>query len=66
MELIITSHAQQRMDRHGITPEQIRLTLQRGAKFQQTDGLVAIYTYVRVAYKIVGDKYIIKTVMIER
>ncbi len=66
MELIISHHAQQRMDRHGITLEQIKLVLQRGAKFQQTDGLVAIYTYVRVAYKIVGEKYIIKTVMIQR
>lgn len=66
MELIITSHAQQRMDQYGITEEQIKVAIQRGAKFPQTDGLVATYTYIRVAYKIVSEKYIIKTVMIER
>mgnify|MGYP001578390771 CR=1 FL=1 len=66
MELIITSHAQQRMDQHGIAPEQVKVVIQRGAKFPQTDGMVAVYTYIRVAYKIVGEKYIIKTVMIQR
>jgi len=66
MELIITFHAQQRMDQYGITEEHLKAAIQRGAKFPQTDGLVAVYTYIRVAYKIVGEKHVIKTVMIQR
>jgi Domain of unknown function (DUF4258) len=66
MELIITFHARRRMDFHGISEEQIKLAIQRGAKTPQTEGFVAVYTYIRVAYKVIGEKYIIKTVMIER
>ncbi len=66
MYLILTHHAQQRMDKYGITEDQIMMTIQRGAKIPQTDGFVAVYTYIRVAYKIRGEKYIIKTVMMER
>ena len=66
MELLITYHARQRMDFHGITEEQITLAIKRGAKTPQTDGFVSVYTYIRVAYKIRGDTYIIKTVMVER
>ncbi|MBI2666445.1 DUF4258 domain-containing protein [Candidatus Woesearchaeota archaeon] len=66
MELVLTLHARERMDHHGISEEQIKLAIQRGAKTPQTDGLVAVYTYIRVAYKIYGEKYIIKTVMVER
>jgi len=66
MKLIITLHAQQRMDQYGITEEHLKVAIQRGAKFPQTEGLVAVYTYIRVAYRIVSEKYIIKTVMIQR
>lgn len=65
MQLVITEHAKQRMDMYGITEEQIKTAITRGSKFKQTDGLLAIHTYIRVAYKIIGDKYIIKTVMEE-
>jgi len=66
MRLIFTINARERMDYHGISGEQIRVVIQLGAKMPQTDGFVAVYTYIRVAYKIKGDKYIIKTVMIQR
>jgi len=65
MILIISQHAQKKMDALGITKNQIRLAIKRGSKYKQTDGLLAIYTYIRVAYKVVGNKYIIKTVMIQ-
>ena len=66
MKLIITLHARERMDYHGITEEQVYLVIQRGAKTPQTDGFRAVYTYIHIAYKIRGDKYIIKTVIIDR
>jgi len=66
MKFVITFHAQQRMDRYGINPEQIKLVIQRGSKVPQTDGFLATYTHLSVAYKIQGDTYIIKTVMVNR
>lgn len=66
MKLILTIHAKNRMDHHGITEKEIWNTLKMGAKTPQTDGFVAVYTYIRVAYKVRGENYIIKMVMIER
>lgn len=66
MKLIITKHAQERMDINGISDEQIKIAIQRGARIPQTEGFVAVYTYIRVAYKICGDACIVKTIMIEK
>ena len=66
MDLVITMHAQERMDQHGITREQVKVAVQRGAKVSQTDGLLATYGYIGVAFKIVEEKVIVKTVMIQR
>ncbi|MBI5393092.1 DUF4258 domain-containing protein [Candidatus Woesearchaeota archaeon] len=65
MELIITEHARQQMFERGIDEDQIIETLSKGAKIKQTDGFKSIYTYIGVCYKIRGNKYIIKTVIIE-
>lgn len=65
MILDITEHAKQKMVIHGITKEQIIKTIKQGAKFEQTDGFLAKYSYIRVAYKKRGDSYKIKTVYVE-
>ena len=65
MILDITEHAKEKMLIYGITSEQIIKTIKQGAKFQQTDGFLAKYSYLRVAYKKRGDTYRIKTVYIE-
>lgn len=65
MKLIITKHAQEQMNDRGIDEEQIKAAIKRGAKTKQTDGFLSVYTYIRVAYKLKGDKCIIKTVMIQ-
>ena len=64
MRLIITLHASQRMTKHGIDENQIIRAIKQGAISKQTDGLMARYTYIEVAYKVIGDRYIIKTVKI--
>jgi len=67
MYLIMSNHARDKMHIEGIDKEQIKRCIKRGAKFKQTDGFLAVYTYIRVAYKIIGkDKYLIKTVMVEK
>ena len=65
MILEITEHAKKKMVIHGISAEQIKKAIMQGAKFDQTDGLLSKYSYIRVAYKKRGDVYKIKTVYVE-
>jgi len=65
MQLEITEHAKKKMVIHGITATQIKKAITQGAKFEQTDGLLAQYSYIRVAYKKRGSVYLVKTVFIE-
>ena len=67
MYLVISNHARDKMHIEGIEKEQIKRCIKRGAKFKQTDGFLAVYSYISVAYKILGkDKYLIKTVMVKK
>jgi hypothetical protein len=52
------------MSQHAIDKQQIMEVIKKGAKVKQTDGLLSSYGYIKVAYKIRGEKYIIKTVII--
>ena len=66
IRLKITKHANDKMLWLGISEEQVKKTIIRGAKFRQTDGYLAAYAYLRVAYKKIGDNtYKIKTVYVE-
>ena len=64
MEIILTYHAKQRMVQHAISLDQIKRAIKQGSKINQTDGLLAKFCYLEVAYKIREGKYIIKTVKI--
>lgn len=64
--MVLTRHALDKMAELGVTKEQIKTTLLRGSKIRQTDGFLASYTYLRVAYKKIGENiYKIKTVYME-
>lgn len=63
-DLVVTRHAQEKMHVEGISVQQIIEALERGSKYQQTDGFLAAYSYYSVAYKKIGSKYLIKTVFI--
>ena len=65
-DILITFHAAHKMTVEGITVQQICTAIERGSKFRQTDGYLAIYGYFSVAYKIIGSKYRIKTVYINK
>ena len=66
MELVIAQHARDQMFERGIDEEQIKTAIERGAKIRQTEGYVVVYTYIRIAYRQIGDGvYKIKTVMVE-
>ncbi len=64
MNLILTLHAKEQMVERGISKQQIIDAIKRGPKVVQTDGFLASYGYVKVAYKIRGDAFIVKTVML--
>ncbi len=65
-DLLITKHAQEKMNLEGISVGQLIEALERGSKFQQRDGLLALHTYFSVAYKKIDSKYLVKTVFINR
>jgi len=65
-DLIITKHAQEKMHAEGISIQQIIEALERGPKYQQTDGFLAVYSYYSVAYRKIESKFLIKTVFINR
>lgn len=62
--VVYKQHAVDMMTERGITKKQVEMALQRGSKFKQTEGFLTKYTYFSVAYKIVGDKYVVKTVYV--
>lgn len=63
-DLLVTKHAQEKMHIEGISIQQIIEALERGSKYQQTDGFLAVYSYYSVAYKMIDSKFRIKTVFI--
>ncbi len=66
IKIKITEHANDKMMWLGITEEQIKTAILRGAKFRQTKGYLAKYTYINVAYKKIGENwYLIKTVFVD-
>ena len=66
MILQISRHAKEKMDIEGIDEDQITKAIKMGSKTRQTDGYLAAYTYIKVAYKRKGDIYRIKTVFVEK
>ena len=46
--------------------EKIKRAIKMGSISRQTDGYLATYTYIKVAYKKRGDVYRIKTVFVEK
>ena len=63
--IVLTKHAKEKMVIHGITKEQIKVAIECGARSKQTEGYLASFTYLKVAYKKIGENcYKIKTVFI--
>ena len=68
MDIIIklTKHADDKRRLEGITVEQIKTAIKRGSITRQTDGYLAHYCYIKVAYKRIGkNAYKIKTVFVD-
>ena len=65
MKIVLTKHAQDQMIERGVSRSMVERTIRRGSKTKQTRGLLATYSYVRVAYRVEDEPYIVKTVMVE-
>ena len=65
MQIKLTRHAKEQMMNRGITNEQIKIAIQRGATTKQTDGYESHYTYYSVCWKKIGQVFKIKTVKIK-
>ena len=66
MIIQISRHAKEKIDIEGIDEEQIKRAIKMGSVSRQTDGYLATYTYIKVAYKKRGNVYRIKTVFVEK
>ena len=66
MILQISKHAKEKMDIEGIDEEQIKRAIKMGSISRQTDGYLATYTYINVAYKKRGNVCRIKTVFVDK
>lgn len=66
MIIQISWHAQEKMDSEGISLEQIKRAIKMGSISRQTDGYLATYMYLKIAFKRKGDIYRIKTVFIDK
>jgi len=64
--LKITKHADDKRRLEGISISQIKTAIKRGSIIKQTDGYLARYSYIKVAYKKIGKNvYKIKTVFVD-
>jgi hypothetical protein len=66
MKLQISMHANDKMIIDGISKEMVKTAIKRGAISRQTDGYLAVYSYICVAYKRIGELYRIKTVFVKK
>jgi len=66
MIIQISKHAKEKMDILGIDEDQIKRAIKRGSISMQTDGYLATFTYIKVAYKRKGNVYRIKTVFTDK
>lgn len=64
--LRLSQHATDKIFWLGVTKQQVAEAIAKGSKFRQTDGFLASYRYLRVAYKKIGENtYKVKTVYLE-
>ena len=65
MKLLITRHALDKMLLLGISEQEVQTAIKRGSQYKQTDGMLAVYTCICVAYKKHKNQYLVKTVFIK-
>ncbi len=66
VEIIYSKHANDKRILYGLSKEQIERAVKRGAISKQTDGFLASYREIKIAYKkLDGEGYYLKTIYID-
>ena len=67
LELLFSKHALDQACERGVSINEIKETIQKGAKFVQGENkIVADYRHIRVIFKKINDKLFIISVMIRQ
>ncbi len=66
MKVILSKHAIEQARERGISIEQIKKTIQRGAKHLQGNKIISDYTHIKVPYKKLKEDLFVITVMIRK
>ncbi|MBI2106437.1 hypothetical protein HYT57_00480 [Candidatus Woesearchaeota archaeon] len=65
IKIIYSKHANDKRMVYGLTKEQIERALKMGATVKQTDGYLASYREIKIAYKKLDEKtYYLKTIYV--
>lgn len=63
--IILSRHAKEQARERGISINEIRLTIQNGAKYiQHPNKIVSEWSHIRIVYKKMKDNYFVVTVML--
>lgn len=66
MELLMSKHALEQSRERGISINEIKETIQKGAKFVQDGKIVSNYRYMRIVFRKMNNKFFVITVMIRK
>lgn len=66
MELLMSKHALEQARERGVSINEIKEAIQKGAKFPQEDKIVAIYSHLKIIFKKINETIFVITVMIKK
>lgn len=55
MELLMSKHALEQARERGVSINEIKETIQRGAKFPQNGKTIAVYRHIKIAFKKINE-----------
>ena len=63
MNLIMSKHALEQARERGVSINEIKETISKGAKFLQQEKIIAKHRHIKIVFKKIKGKYFIITVM---
>ena len=66
MELLMSRHALDQARERGVSINEIKDAIKKGAKFLQNGKILSIHRHIKIAYKKINDKFFVITVMIRK
>lgn len=66
MKVIMSRHAMEQARERGISINEIKETIQKGAKYSQDEKIISLYRHIKIVFKKQNEKAFIITVMIRK